>query len=232
MTRYIKTGLIFQHISAVMIRSPLIFSVQTNTGNKYHEFTFLLRSQYDLGKKDSIVSDSTVIPLFYPRVRFEHTLQLDKNKYTFNDFIGDSLYYKMYYDTSLSGPLDTFLLQDRWKIFSNDFSIYQFPDAKNLNQFIKLGVLFQHISGELSSGNETFLNTAGHAEYRNKTRNQQWEIEANGKLFFTGFNAGDYQAHISLQRLLGKKSAMCNWVLKTQAKHLHLILIIVVVFIF
>ncbi|MGB3008203.1 MAG: putative porin, partial [Chitinophagaceae bacterium] len=60
--------------------SSNFFSTKINTGNKYREFTFLLRSQYDLGRKDSIVSDSTVIPLFYPRVRFEHTLQLDKNK--------------------------------------------------------------------------------------------------------------------------------------------------------
>jgi hypothetical protein len=63
----------------------------------------------------------------------------------------------------------------------------------------------QNIRGELASGRKTFFNTFGHAEYRNKTKNQQWEIQANGKLFFTGFNAGDFEAHISLQRSLGKK---------------------------
>ena len=91
------------------------------------------------------------------------------------------------------------------KIISNDFSIYQYPDAKNLQQFIKLGLQLQSIAGEFVSGKKSFVNTIGHAEYRNKTRNLLWDIEANGKLYFTGLNKGDYEAHISLQRLLGKK---------------------------
>lgn len=184
--------------------SSNFFTTRINTGNKYSEFTALIRQQYDLGKKDSIVTDSTVVPLFYPRLRFEHTFQLDKYSYTFQDYLGDSVYYQTYYDTSLKKPIDTFIVKDSWKILSNDFSIYQFPDAKNLQQFIKLGILLQNISGEFATGKKSFVNTVGHAEYRNKTRNQQWDIEANGKLYFTGLNKGDYQAHISLQRLLGK----------------------------
>lgn len=185
--------------------SSNFFTTKINTGNKYSEFTLLLRQQYDLGKKDSLVMDSTVVPLFYPRLRFEHTFQLEQNKYIFQDFLGDSVYYKTYYDTSLPKPIDTLIVRDKWKIISNDFSIYQFPDAKNLQQFIKLGVQLQSISGQFNSGQKSFVNTIGHAEYRNKTRNLLWDIEANGKLFFTGLNKGDYQAHISLQRLLGKK---------------------------
>lgn len=184
--------------------SSNFFTTRINTGNKYSEFTALIRQQYDLGKKDSIVTDSTVVPLFYPRLRFEHTFHLDKYSYTFQDYLGDSVYYQTYYDTSLKKLIDTFIVKDSWKILSNDFSIYQFPDAKNLQQFIKLGILLQNISGEFATGKKSFVNTVGHAEYRNKTRNQQWDIEANGKLYFTGLNKGDYQAHISLQRLLGK----------------------------
>jgi len=185
--------------------SSNFFTTKINTGNKYSEFTLLLRQQYDLGKKDSLVMDSTVVPLFYPRLRFEHTFQLEQNKYIFQDFLGDSVYYKTYYDTSLRKPIDTLIVRDKWKIISNDFSIYQFPDAKNLQQFIKLGVQLQSITGQFNSGQKSFVNTIGHAEYRNKTRNLLWDIEANGKLFFTGLNKGDYQAHISLERLLGKK---------------------------
>ncbi|MBM3414936.1 MAG: hypothetical protein FJY20_00535 [Bacteroidetes bacterium] len=181
------------------------FGSRINTGNRNNEFTVLLRQQYDLGKKDSIVTDSTVIPLFYPRLRFEHTFRFDKNKYVFQDYVADSAYYKKYYDTALRKPLDSLVLIEKWRIITNDFSIYQYPDARNLHQFIKLGLTVQNITGELSSGQKTFFNTLGHAEYRNRSRNQQWDIEANGKLFFTGFNAGDFDAHISLQRLLGKK---------------------------
>ena len=185
--------------------STNFFTTKINTGNKYNEFTVLLRQQYDLGRKDSIVTDSTVIPLFYPRLRFEHSFRLDQLKYTFQDFAADSVYYKTYYDTTLPRPRDTVFVRDRWNVISNDFSIIQFPDAKNLQQFIKLGILLQNLSGEFSSGKESFINTAGHAEYRNKTRNQLWDIEANGMLYFTGLNQGDYQASISLQRVLGKR---------------------------
>ncbi len=110
---------------------------------------------------------------------------------------------------ALRRPIDTFIVRESWQEIINDFSIYQFPDAKNLKQFIKLGVMVQNITGEFATQKKSFFNTAGHAEYRNKTRNQRWDIEANGKLFFTGLNAGDYQAHISLQRFAGKKIRLC-----------------------
>lgn len=185
--------------------SSNFFGSKINTGNRYNEFTVLLRQQYDFGQKDSIVTDSTVTPLFYPRLRFEHTLQLEKNKYVYQDFVGDSQYYRKNYDTSIGNPLDTLLLVERWRILHNDFSIYQFPDAKNQQQYFRIGLTIQNIIGELSAGRKTFFNSFGHAEYRNRSRNQQWDISANGKLFFTGFNAGDFDAHISLQRMLGKK---------------------------
>jgi hypothetical protein len=185
--------------------SSNFFTTKINTGNKYNEFAILLRQQYDFGKKDSLVTDSTVIPLFYPRLRFEHEFRIDQNKYTFQDYTADSLYYQKYYDTALRRRIDTVFLRDFWKLIGNDFSVYQFPDAKNLQQFIKLGILLQNITGEFSSGRSSFVNTVGHAEYRNRTKNLLWDIEANGKIYFTGINRGDYQAHISLQRDLGKK---------------------------
>lgn len=193
-------------IGGKKVFSANFFSNKITTGNKYKETTLLFRQQYDLGRKDSLVTDSTIVPLFFPRLRFEHTLSLDKNTYTFQDNAGDSLYYQKYYDTSLRRTTDTVLFRDKWSIVSNDFSVYQFPDAKNLHQFIKLGLLVQHISGHTSSGKSVFFNSAGHAEYRNKTRNQRWDIEANGRLFFTGFNAGDFEAHASLKSMLGKKA--------------------------
>ena len=181
------------------------FSTKVVTGNRYSLFTVLLRQQYDLGKKDSLVTDSTVIPLFFPRLRFEHTLQLDQNKYVYQDEVADSGYYQLFYDTALGQLRDTFQLKDRWQSITNDLSIYQFPDAKNLHQFIRLGVMLQNLSGEFSSGKRNYFNTAGHAEYRNKSKNQLWDILAKGKFYFTGLNAADYHAYISLQRLLGKK---------------------------
>ncbi|HEX4876646.1 MAG TPA: putative porin [Chitinophagaceae bacterium] len=185
--------------------SSNFFTTKISTGNKYNEFSALLRQQYDFGKKDSLVTDSTVVPLFFPRLRLEHNFRLDQNKYIFQDFLADSVYYKTYYDTALRSPLDTFLVRESWKIITNDFSIYQYPDIKNLKQFIKMGVTVQNFTGEFYRGKNNFYNLSGHAEYRNKTRNQKWEIEANGRLYFTGLNSGDYEAFVSLQGFAGKK---------------------------
>ncbi|MEO5564220.1 MAG: putative porin [Chitinophagaceae bacterium] len=182
------------------------FSTNVGSGNRYKDFNFLLRQQYDFGRKDSIVTDSTVIPLFYPRLRFEYTLQYSKSSYQFSDFVGDSLYYNTTYGRSFKDARDTLVLQDSWKEIVNDFSIYTYPDAKNLQQFFKVGAAVQNLSLTNDKGERKLYNIFGHAEYRNRTRDQKWNIEANGKLYFTGLNAGDYQAFASLQRSVGKKS--------------------------
>ena len=181
------------------------FSTDVGTGNRYAELTFLIRQQYDLGKKDSIVTDSTVVPLFFPRLRFEHTFQYTSRTYKFRDYVGDSAYYKDYYDTTLASPIDTFVLRDEWKEMINDFSIYQYPDAKNLHQFFKVGAALQNLSLENIKGTSKLTNTFGHAEYRNRSRNQKWDIQASGKLYFTGFNSGDYNLYGALQRFVGKR---------------------------
>ncbi|MBL7741131.1 MAG: hypothetical protein JNK14_18050 [Chitinophagaceae bacterium] len=180
------------------------FNTDVGTGNRYNEFTVLLRQQYDLGKKDSLVTDSTVIPLFFPRLRFEHTFQYSRLKYQFRDYIGDSAFYKDYYGLELGQITDTVQREDQWKELVNDFSIYQFPDAKNLHQFIKLGAALQNMKQELPNA-KAYYNVFGHAEYRNRTRNQKWDMLLSGKLYFTGLNAGDYSAYASLQKTTGKK---------------------------
>ena len=183
-----------------------LFSTVLNTGNLYKDFNFLMRQQYDLGKKDSIVTDSTAIPLFYPRLRFEHTLKAGKYNYKFFDAVGDSIFLKQYYGYPLTRETDSISFKDIWHELSNDFSIYQFPDAKNLHQFVKLGAEYQLLKGEFDSGRvkESFHNITVHGEYRNRSRNQKWDIEAFGRLYLTGYNSGDYHAYISLQRLLSK----------------------------
>jgi hypothetical protein len=185
------------------------FSTNIKTGNRYREFTALIRQQYDLGKKDSLVTDSTVIPLFYPRVRFEHTISYNTYKYQYFDFatssVSDTEFYRVNYGMTIH-PGDTIYFRDRWKSLVNDFSIYQFPDAKNLQQFVKLGATFQTLKGEFDSDSSSFYNLIFHGEYRNKTRNQKWDAELSGSLYSAGFNSGDYNAQISLKRFVGKKN--------------------------
>ena len=185
------------------------FNTTLTTGNRYVETNVVLRQQYDFGRKDSLVTDSTVIPLFYPRLRFEHTLTYGKYNYLFQNtggssFVDDSTYYQNYYHITLPES-DSLLLQDRWQEVTNDFSIYQFPDVKNLQQFIKAGIAHQLLTGHFALGNKTLYNLYAHGEYRNRTRNKKWDVLAYGNLYLNGYNAGDYDSYISLQRFLGRQ---------------------------
>jgi Putative porin len=175
------------------------------TGTRYTNATYLLRQQYDLGQKDSIVTDSVVIPLFYPRLRLEHTISYNTYHYRFTDETADSGYYDKKYD--ITDTATRFFRRDYWRQLINEFSIYQFPDAKNPQQFIKLSAAFENLNGEFDTG---LVTKTGHnffisGEYRNKTRNKKWDIEAFGRFYVNGMNAGDYNAYISLKRLVSKK---------------------------
>jgi hypothetical protein len=209
------------------------FASLVTTGMKYNQATYLMRQQYDLGQKDSIVTDSSVIPLFYPRLRLEHTISYSTYTYTFKDFYDpgvyslDTTYYAANLNMGYIGGSDTLIRQDSWHVLSNDFSIYQFPDAHNPQQFVKLGATLELLkgtfdtsalvvrnSGTLQQINGSALLTAhqvsdqnvfAHAEYRNKTRNQKWDIEAYGRLYLNGLDAGDYNGYISIQRLISRQ---------------------------
>ncbi len=184
------------------------FNVNIPVGTFYTNATYLMRQQYDIGQKDSmVVNDTTVVPLFYPRLRLEHTISYNTYKYRFRDTQADSTGYDTVYNYKLPTAFDTVFLQDFWKILVNDFSLYQFPDAKNAQQFFKAGITLQNLQGILDSGRvtENYYNVMAHAEYRNKTRNQKWDIMANGQLYLNGLNAGDYNGYISLKRYVSKQ---------------------------
>jgi Putative porin len=191
------------------------FSSTLNTGNRYADLHLMLKQQYDLGKKDSLVSDSTIIPLFYPRLRFEHVFRYSSYKFKFIDepnasigYMPDSLYYANTYNYALRADSNfqrRLLLEDRWKEINNEFSIYTFPDAMNQLQFLKVGIVVQNLK-VTNNFEGSFYNLIGQGEYRNKTRNRKWDILATGKLHFTGFNAGDYNVNVNLKRFVGKRA--------------------------
>lgn len=184
------------------------FSTSIPTGTFFTNATYLLRQQYDVGQKDSIiVNDSTVVKLFYPRLRFEHTVSWKTYNYRFNDSEADSVYYKDNYNLDVGSSRATFFRKDYWRELFNDFSIYQFPDAKNSQQFIKVGISFQWLGAEFDTGlvKKNYSNLWLHGEYRNKTRDRKWDIEAFGGFHLGGYNIGDYNLHVSLKRLVNPK---------------------------
>lgn len=191
-----------------------MFSTVLYTGRRETDMNLFMRQQYDLGRQDSLVADTIVIPLFFPRVRFEHNIHFQRSRYHFQDYkvndgkqsnYPDSAYYAGNY--GLTMPQDSLMFEDAWTRLRNDFSIYQFPDEKNLQQFFKVGTELELLKGSLKS-EESFYNVIGHAEYRNRTKNQKWDMLASGRLYFTGDNAGDYRAYVSLQRMLGDSGSL------------------------
>jgi hypothetical protein len=180
------------------------FGIQITTGTLYTTAAYVLRQQYDLiGIKDSVVTDSTVTPLFYPKFRIEQTTSYNTYHYRYIDYNPDTLYYVQ--NLNFISTPDTLRLGDTWKSLTNDFSLYQFPDGKNPQQFFKAGVAIQNISGSFDAGSRTLYNLFIHGEYRNKTRNQKWDIEAQGNFYLSGYNAGDYNAYIDLKRFISRK---------------------------
>jgi Putative porin len=199
------------------------FASLVTTGMKYNQATYLMRQQYDLiGQKDSIVTDSSVTPLFYPRVRLEHTISYSSYNYTFKDYYTpgvyslDTVYYEQNLNMGYVGGSDTVIRQDIWHNLSNDLSVYTFPDAHNPQQFLKLGATLELLKGKfdtsllysselITAHQVSQQNVFAHAEYRNKTRNQKWDIEAFGRLYLNGLDAGDYNGYISLRRLISRE---------------------------
>lgn len=183
-------------------RSP--FNTGIITGNDYKENTILIRQQYDLGQKDSLVTDSVTYKLFYPRFRLQHTFKYIKSSFVFQDRTADSTSYNDYLFYTLdSNSVTNIEFADRWREFNNEFAILTFPQKNNVAQFLKLGIALQNLRGEYSD-TQYLNNLYALAEYRNRTRNQVWEIEASGQLYLSGFNSGDYSAQLRLRRTISK----------------------------
>jgi len=182
------------------------FSVKLQTGNRYTNNVFLLRQQYDFGKKDSVYADSVMIRYFLPTFRLEHTLQWNSYSFKYLDIQGlaDSSFYKSHYGFKST---DTVAYFNKWGEMSNDFSIIQFPDPKNPLQFLKLGASLYNYKGNFNDSlpNDKFFNVKFHGEYRNRTKNRKWDMLLYGELFSLGRNLGDYDFQANLKTFLGKR---------------------------
>ena len=187
------------------------FATKVRTGNEYKDFTFLYRHGYDVGKRDSLqINDSTTEFLFYPKLRFQHTLTYSTYRYNFKDVAADSSLYATWYNVPVNPLNDTFSRGEKWKVLSNDLSLVQFPDTKNAAQYFLAGATLQTIKGEFRKGTSNFFNTIIHGEYRNRTRNKLWDVILKGEFYLNGLNSGDYSAYGTLSRYLNKKFGNIN----------------------
>lgn len=187
--------------------SPNPFRTRITTGSTYRDFNFFLRQSYDIGKKDSIaVNDSTTEYLFYPKLRMQYEFQYNTQQYLYQDVVGDSAYYQKLYNVTLPRPVDSVRFNEKWHIITNDFTLVQFPDTKNTAQYLSVGAALELLSGEFDTNvTRDLQNIYLHGSYKNLTRNRKWDITLNGKLYVTGFNAGDFTVYASLDRFLNAK---------------------------
>ncbi len=182
------------------------FSTKITTGTAYDESLFLFRQYYDFGQKDSLVIDSTTYRLFYPRLRLQHTISYQAQKFIFNDINPVDSNYLRYFNYLVSTPVLHF--QDNWKNLVNDFSVITYPQKNNFNQFLKLGITHEWIRGGGENVPEVqYQNFIANVEYRNRTKNQLWDLIVRGKLYAAGPYAGDYDAYLALQKMLGNNKA-------------------------
>ncbi len=203
--RYKDRELIPTRLGGDAAYSTNFFTSAITTGNTYSVSNVLFRHQYDLGQKDSLrINDSITVKLFYARLRFQHTFQYNTYSYAFLDTQTDSANYKNYFQITIH-PNDTISFKDKWKEMINTLSILSYPDKKNQNQFLNLGIAIQNLKGFFTTQTINYYNLYALAEYRNKTRNQLWDMEAKGKLYVNGVNMGDYHGYISLQRFISQK---------------------------
>ena len=184
-------------------------------GTQYKQSQLFLRHQYDFGPRDSVlnVEDSTYTKIFYPRFRVQHNIHYQNSTYSFHDDLSvnqayrDSTYSRFYGLTLVDAPLQ---LKDQWRDITNEADLILFPEKQNLEQFIKAGAGYQALRGTLGNATENLYNLYLAGEYRNRTRNKKFDINANGRFYLSGFNAGDYNARISLSSDLGRRIGSFN----------------------
>lgn len=187
--------------------STNFFASNLNVGNDYLNRSLYFKHQYDIGQKDSTLNeDSSVTRRFYPRLRLQHTLNLRSSNFLYTDVFAatDTNVVNVYKNRFGLPVVDTpFVLQDRWSEVTNEFAVLLFPEKNNQEQYLKLGAGLQLLTGTLGGNRQNLNSTYLLAEYRNRTRNRKWDINAQGKFFSTGPYLGNYSAAATVQRDLG-----------------------------
>ena len=197
-------------ISGASFRNP--FNTYIATGSTYKEQNFVWKQTYDIGQKDSLVKDTVTTYLFYPRLRFQNEIKYQSNQFVFGDANPSELNYQQFFNYKL--PVgNTMLFQDNWKRFTNEFSLVSFPEKTNPNQYLQIGLGYQSLNFKDTLQTWSNNDIYGLGVYKNKTKNLRWDIQASGKLFLSGYHAGDYEAQFSLSRIFNNKGdQLALWV--------------------
>jgi hypothetical protein len=190
-------------VSSAAFRNP--FNTNISTGSIYQDNTLVWKQTYDLGQKDSVVKDTVTTYLFYPRLRFQNEIKYQQQSFLFQDASPHAYNYTTYFNYPNS-IVDNTKFKDQWNILSNEFSLISYPQKNNSNQFLQVGAGLSNQTGSfLTRKDWSAQDSYGFGAYKNKTKNQVWDIDLYGQLYLVGYHAGDYITKASLTSLLNKK---------------------------
>ena len=195
------------------------FATSVKAGHDYKQRILYFRHQYDFGQKDSVLTideeDSSYTKVFYPRFRVQHSILYNRQEFGFKDeYLTDTAATNAYASVyrqrfGVKNFYPNMLLNDRFTEFTNEAAILLYPQKNNQDQFLKMGAGLQLLSALHDSVTaRKYNNSYVLGEYRNRTRNRKWDINANARLYLSGLNAGDYNLDVLLQTQLGKKAGV------------------------
>jgi hypothetical protein len=178
------------------------------TGTEQYSHTAYFRHQYDIGQKEEYYDqDSNKVQKFYPRIRLQHNLHYFNRGFTYVDpnYQTPSSQDAYLNHFGLSNTDSLYRMTDRYREITNEGALILFPQKNNTEQFLKVGAAFQWLRAWYAGIPDDLHGTYLLGEYRNRTRNRKWEINANAKLFTTGPYSGNFLINGTLQTNLGSK---------------------------
>jgi hypothetical protein len=190
------------NLGGEQFESRSLLSNIINTGNIYRKREFILSNSYDFGRKDSVKTDTAYQPIFIAKWRLQYNFHYQDYDFRFEDKKVDPEGYSRLY--GLINLQDQFLIRDKWELKHHEFSVLHFPEQMNLNHRLKTAIIYQQIDGDFGDSIVMMNNIALSGDYRNRTKNGNWDFQLKGKFFAGGYHSGDYQAEINLTRFLGK----------------------------
>lgn len=178
------------------------------TGTDQYSQTAYFRHQYDVGQKEEFYDkDSNKVQKFYPRIRIQHNFNYFNRGFTYVDPNYNRLPAQDAYlnHFGLTNTDSVYRMTDRWREITNEGALIFFPQKNNTEQFFKVGAAFQYLKGWFAGVPDDLHGTYLLGEYRNRTRNRKWDINANGKIYTTGPYSGNFLINANLQTNLGSK---------------------------
>ncbi|MFA6924253.1 MAG: putative porin [Bacteroidales bacterium] len=188
----------------------------TDAQNLIRRKSFYLKQFYDISveKKYKLINDTTKKKYVIPKQRISHSLFIEEKSFIYSDNSDTSnIFYKNYFITKNStfDSINIIKLENslNWNIFEKDSSKNIFGKI-NINVGCKhqLFELFQTYTGVDTVFQNVFSDLA---VYSGNEKKLFWKIK--GEYGINGYNAGDYNAEITLAKYFNKDSSNCSAVI-------------------